>query len=49
MAVSRAAPTEQDAALITTAAFTGLRLGELRALRWRDVDWAKRYVHVRRS
>src|SRR5256885_2305641 len=32
-----------------TAAFTGLRLGELRALRWRDIAWEKRYVHVRRS
>ena len=30
---------EQDAAIFTVAAFTGLRLGELRALRWSDVDW----------
>ena len=30
----------QDAALYTVAAFTGLRLGELRALRWRHVDLA---------
>jgi integrase len=29
---------EQDAALYVVAAFSGLRLGELRALRWRDVD-----------
>jgi integrase len=49
MALARATPTEQDAALITVAAFTGLRLGELRSLRWRDVAWSKRYVHVRRS
>lgn len=28
----------QDAELIRVAAFTGLRLGELLALRWRDVD-----------
>jgi integrase len=32
-----------------TAAFTELRMGELRALRWSDVDFAKRLVHVRRS
>jgi integrase len=48
-AVARATTTEQDAALILVAAFTGLRLGELRALRWRDVDFANRLVHVRRS
>lgn len=40
---------EDDAAVFTTAAFSGLRLGELRALRWRDVDFAKRIIHVRRS
>ena len=43
------AENAQDAALITVAAFTGLRLGELLALRWTDVDFAKRIVHVRRS
>jgi integrase len=48
-AVARATETEQDACLILTAAFTGLRLGELRGLRWRDVDFANRLVHVRRS
>lgn len=40
---------EQDAAFYTVAAFTGLRLGELLALRWGDVDFAKRIVHVRWS
>ncbi|HYM58196.1 MAG TPA: tyrosine-type recombinase/integrase [Solirubrobacteraceae bacterium] len=30
-------------------AFTGLRMGELRALRWRDVSFVNRIVHVRRS
>ena len=47
---SRAPPTaSRTRALFTVAAFTGLRLGELRALRWGDVDFAKRLVHVRRS
>jgi integrase len=45
----RAAEDEQDAALFRVAAFTGLRLGELRALRWADVDFTKRLVHVRRN
>ena len=43
------AVTDQDAGLFEVAAFTGLRLGELRGLRWGDVDWMHRLVHVRRS
>jgi integrase len=39
----------QDGALFEIAAFTGLRLGELRGLRWSDIDWMNRLVHVRRS
>ncbi len=46
---ARARSDAQDAALILTAAYAGLRLGELRALRWRDVDFERRIVHVRRS
>jgi integrase len=46
-AVARAADDEQQAALFVTAALTGLRMGELRALRWADVDFAQRAVHVR--
>ena len=41
--------TAQDSAIFTVAAFTGLRLGELRGLRWADIDWMRRVVFVRRS
>jgi integrase len=47
--VARVTPEDVIGAVITVAAFTGLRLGELRALRWRDVDFAGRLVHVRRN
>ena len=33
---------EQDAAIFVVAAFAGLRMGELLALRWRNVDFARR-------
>jgi integrase len=48
-ALARAASCSQDAAVFLVAAFTGLRLGELRGLRWADVDFAKRTIHVRRN
>ena len=52
-ALLRAAATDHlgstDRALWLTAAMTGLRQGELAALRWRDVDWVARVVRVRRS
>jgi integrase len=39
----------QDAAIFAVAAYAGLRMGEIRGLRWRDVDFAKRLIHVRRA
>lgn len=38
-----------DRALYLTAAMTGLRVGELCALRWRDVDWIAARVRVRQN
>lgn len=38
-----------DRAIFLTAAMTGLRQGELLALRWRDVDWMAKRIRVRRS
>jgi integrase len=35
--------------LYLCAAMTGLRQGELLALRWKDIDWPGRRVHVRRN
>lgn len=32
-----------------TAVFTGMRRGELLALKWSDVNWATNQIHVRRS
>ena len=38
-----------DYALYLTAAMTGIREGELIALRWRDVDWSASVIRVRRN
>jgi integrase len=40
---------DTDQALYLVAAMTGLRLGELLALRWRDVDWIAGVIRVRRN
>lgn len=47
--LAAAAGCEQDGALYLTAAFTGLRFGELAALRWSDIDWQRDLIHVRRA
>jgi integrase len=52
-ALLRAAPRDHlgltEYALYLTTAMTGLRQGELLALRWRDVDWLAGRLRVRRS
>jgi integrase len=46
---ARRAEDQRDAALYTLAAYAGLRLGELRALRWGDISFAHATVTVSRS
>ena len=48
-ALERAAVTPQEAALYVVAAYTGLRLGELRALRWRHVRWTLDSILVEKN
>lgn len=52
-ALIRAVPDDaigdMERVLYLTAAMTGLRQGELIALRWRDVDWSAGVVRVRRT
>jgi integrase len=38
-----------DRAIFLTAAMTGLRKGELLALRWKDVDWGAARIRVRQN
>ena len=40
---------EQSAEAVRVAAFSGLRLGELLALRWKDVDWARSALTISRA
>jgi integrase len=44
-----AADNLQDAVLYRLATSTGMRLGELRALRWSDIDWMAQSIMIRRS
>jgi integrase len=48
-ALVRAAASEQDGAIYLTAALTGLRRGELVALRVRDVDFERETIRARGS
>jgi integrase len=48
-ALVAAAEDEIDAAIFVTAAFCGLRLGELLALRWRAVDFQRSLISVEAS
>jgi integrase len=48
-ALVRAADDEATGTLYLTAAMTGLRQGELLALRWRDIDFGGQRLHVRRA
>jgi integrase len=49
MQLVRAARSEQDSAIFLTAAFTGLRRGELIAIRWCDVLFERDAIRVRAS
>ena len=49
LALVRHAADEQDGVLFLAAAFTGLRQGELVALRWRNVDFSGQHVRVTAS
>ena len=45
----QAAQDHQDAEAVRLSAYSGLRLGELLALRWSDVDWSGSAITVSRS
>jgi integrase len=49
LALAEKAPTPQESVLYQVAAFTGLRWGELRALRWGDVRFSDGLVQVNRN
>ncbi|MGI8801084.1 MAG: site-specific integrase, partial [Solirubrobacteraceae bacterium] len=39
----------RDSEAVRVAAYAGIRLGELLALRWRDVDWTGSALTISRS
>src|SRR5215831_2714945 len=41
--------TREEVALFLCALRTGLRMGELLALQWPDIDWQGRFIEVRRN
>jgi integrase len=43
------AEDHQDAEMVRVSAYAGLRLGELLALRWRDIDFARQVITVGRA
>jgi integrase len=47
--IARRTEDRQDSELVRVAAYAGLRRGELVALRWRDVDFLRRKIVVRRA
>lgn len=49
VAVAAKATGMQDRVIVTVAAFRGLRLSGLRALRWRDVRWTDSLSYVRKG
>jgi integrase len=46
-AVVRECGSPREVGVLSVAFYAGLRLGEVRELRWGDVDWAKRMIYVR--
>lgn len=48
-AEARAAEDRQDGEIVRIAAYTGLRRGELVALRWRDIDFTRHKLVVQRA
>ena len=46
---ARRAEDQQDGEVVRVSAYAGLRLGELLALRWRDVDFAGHALTVGRA